>query len=145
MAKNYYDEIIEKIELLINEQKNDQALKILNEELSISYVPREYEEKLIKLKNKIEPEKEQKRKSLFSREELLTIVNEYEKHDINFLVDICNGFEEYNWNGFEKELEKIFNLKNLDSKIKSVIYNNLVVQNMNYEFKIEKLDRKSVV
>ena len=48
--KNYYDECLEKIETLLNEGNENDALNIINEELSMIYIPKEFEEKLIELK-----------------------------------------------------------------------------------------------
>ncbi len=141
MKKNYYDELIEEIEQLIKEDKKELALKKIKEELSLPYVPKLYEEKLFSFLNQIgyqEQDKNQK-KSIFSREELLTIMNEYRKHDIDFLFDISNGFEQYNWVGYEKDIETILNYDDLDNKVKALIYNNLVIQNLNYDFRINQL------
>ncbi len=43
---NYYDEIIQKIERLISEEKKDEAFDILKEELSQPYIPKEVMNKL---------------------------------------------------------------------------------------------------
>lgn len=45
---NYYDELIENIEYLINNKEYDQALLIIKNELNLPYVPREIEIKLNK-------------------------------------------------------------------------------------------------
>lgn len=45
---NYYDELIENIESLINNKEYDQALLIIKNELNLPYVPREIEIKLNK-------------------------------------------------------------------------------------------------
>lgn len=135
---NYYDELIKKIEQLLKENKVSEALSLIKEELSLPYVPKQYETKLNDLLSKLEPKKESK-KTLFSRDELISIINEYKNHDINFILEISYGFEQYNWNGYEKEIEKIFNFDGLDKKVKCIIYNSLVVQNLSYDFKINQL------
>jgi len=43
---NYYDEILKKIQNLIIENKNQEALDLVNEELNVSYVPKEVETEL---------------------------------------------------------------------------------------------------
>lgn len=136
--KNYYEELIEKLENLIKDNKNTEVLKILNEELSLPYVPKEYEEKFHQLLLEVLPEKQTK-KSFFSRDELITLINEHKKYDVSFLLDISNGFNEYNWIGYEKQIQDIFDLKNLDNKIKCSIYNSLVIQNIDYDFLINNI------
>lgn len=140
MKKNYYDELIENIEILISENKKNEAAKIIEEELSLIYVPLEYEKKLNSYLDQIQPKNDKNNKQkLFSREEILTIINEYRKHDNNFLIEIASLFDENNWRGFEKEINDIFNLKELDNKVKSIIYNSLVVQDIDYNFQIDNL------
>lgn len=134
---NYYDDLINKIEELIKKDKKHEALNIIKEELNLPYVPKLYEDKLNNYLAQLD-EKKEKKPFMFSREELITIMNESKKHDVNFLLDVSSGFEQYNWNGFEKEIEVILNDKNLDNKVKSIIYNNLVVQGLSYDFKIGK-------
>ena len=48
--KNYYDECLEKINILLNEGNKKDALHIIEEELSMIYIPKDFEEKLIELK-----------------------------------------------------------------------------------------------
>jgi len=43
---NYYDEILKKIQTLITENKNQEALDIVNDELAAPYVPKEVEAEL---------------------------------------------------------------------------------------------------
>jgi len=43
---NYYDEILKKIQTLITENQNQEALNLVNEELSAPYVPKEVEAEL---------------------------------------------------------------------------------------------------
>ncbi|WP_022934574.1 hypothetical protein ACJA28_02330 [Mesomycoplasma moatsii] len=140
MSKNYYELLIEEIESLINQNKEEEAFKKIDEELNLPYVPKIYEEKLKKYLHNLNLSKKSKniKKVYFSREELLTIMSEYKKHDINFLLDICNEFEQYNWINFEKEIENIFNT-DIDSKVKSIIYNTLVVQNLDHDFKLKNI------
>lgn len=146
MSKNYYELLIEEIESLINQNKEEEALKKIDEELNLPYVPKIYEEKLQKYLNNLSLSKKDKntKKVYFSREELLTIMSEYKKHDINFLIDICNEFEQYNWVNYEKEIESIFNT-NIDNKVKSIIYNTLVVQNLNHDFKIKNITINPII
>ncbi|MBD5422902.1 MAG: hypothetical protein HDR43_00135 [Mycoplasma sp.] len=137
--KNYYDELIEKIENFIKNNNKIGALKLIKEELSLPYVPKKYEEKLYVFLEQLEIKNESKKTSYFSRDELIQIIKEYKKHNIDFLLDISSKFDENNWIGYEKEINEIFNYDDLDKKVKSIIYNTLVLQNINYDFTIDKL------
>lgn len=137
MKKNYYEEVIEKIDSLIKENKKEQALSIIKEELSIPYIPRIYEEKF-KFFLEILETKREKNNGYFSKDELITIMFEFSKYSIDFILSVASSFDMYNWNSYENEIEKILNFDNLNSKAKSIIYNNLVIQNINYNFFIKK-------
>ena len=54
---NYYDELILQIEDLINGGKEDEALRLIQNELSLPYVPRETENRLKELKIQLEGRK----------------------------------------------------------------------------------------
>lgn len=137
MRKNYYDELIKKIKDLIEIKKNNEALNLINEELSMPYVPKIYEQKLYDLLSIVNPEKANEKKIYFSRDELLIMFENYKDFDNDFLLNISSYFEEFNWKGHEDKIEKILINKNIDNKIKSIIYNNLALQNIDYDFKVE--------
>ncbi len=50
---NYYDEMIDKIERLLKEENYELADRLIADELSVPYVPRDIEEKLHRLKQQI--------------------------------------------------------------------------------------------
>ncbi|MBR3841554.1 MAG: hypothetical protein IKM20_10495 [Erysipelotrichales bacterium] len=51
---NYYDELIDELQTLILEGKNQEALEKINVELRMPYIPKEYEEKLNILRKDIQ-------------------------------------------------------------------------------------------
>ena len=97
---NYYDETLEKIEKLLNENKEDEALLIINDELRQAYVPKYFEEKLIKYKNSFQ--KELVKKSLSDdeiieylkgpKEKQLIAVSLLDKKNLRDYVDVCNAY-----------------------------------------------------
>ncbi len=97
---NYYDETLEKIEKLLNENKEDEALLIINDELRQAYVPKDFEEKLIKYKNSYQ--KELVKKSLSDdeiieylkgpKEKQLIAVSLLDKKNLRDYVDVCNAY-----------------------------------------------------
>lgn len=142
MSKNYYEELIEKIEQLISKKENQEALKLIKDELSLPYIPKIYEDKIYyyyNLLNDDDDEKQTKKNNYFSRDEILLILNNYKNYDLDFLISIASLFDQYNWKGFEKQIEMILNFNDLDNKIKSLIYNCLVTHEINYDFQINNL------
>lgn len=51
----YYEELIEKVELLINEAKFEEAYQIVAEELELPFIEKKYEDKLIAYYNELKP------------------------------------------------------------------------------------------
>ena len=50
---NYYDEILKKIEELLKDNKQDEVRRIVDDELSQAYIPRDFEEKLNEIKDSL--------------------------------------------------------------------------------------------
>ena len=138
MSKNYYEELIEKIEELISKKENQEALKLIKDELSLPYIPKIYEDKIYHYYNLLnnEDEQETKKNNYFSRDEILSMLNNFKNYDLDFLISITSLFDQYNWKGFEDQIETILNFNDLDNKIKSLIYNCLVTHEINYDFQI---------
>ena len=141
MSKNYYEELIEKIEELISKKENQEALKLIKDELSLPYIPKIYEDKIYHYYNLLnnEDEQETKKNNYFSRDEILSMLNNFKNYDLDFLISITSLFDQYNWKGFEDQIETILNFNDLDNKIKSLIYNCLVTHEINYDFQINNL------
>lgn len=97
---NYYDETLEKIENLLKEEKAEQALLIIDEELKQAYIPKDFEEKLLKYKSRFQ--KESAKKSLSddeiieylkdSKDKQLIAVSLLDKKNLRDYVDICNQY-----------------------------------------------------
>ena len=51
IVMNYYDEILKKIEELLKDNKQDEVKRIVDDELSQAYIPRDFEEKLNEIKD----------------------------------------------------------------------------------------------
>ena len=97
---NYYDETLEKIEKLLSENKEDEALLIINDELRQAYIPKDFEEKLFKYKDSFQ--KELVKKSLSDdeiieylkgpKEKQLIAVSLLDKKNLRDYVDVCNAY-----------------------------------------------------
>ena len=93
---NYYNECLERIENFIQEGKLLEASKLIDEELSMPYVPIEFEEKLKELKKETLPVK---KKNMLSDEEMeayidkgeifqLLVVKELKERNIRQYLDL---------------------------------------------------------
>lgn len=137
MNKNFYEEIIEKINKLIKEDQFDLALNIIKEELSMPYVPKKYENILKSLLDELQTKNENKKRKYYSRDEIIDIFVNYDQYKENFLLEISSYFDEQNWIGYEKVIDEIFQLP-INKNIKIIIYNALTTQKINYDFTIDK-------
>ena len=98
---NYYDDALLKIENLINDGKYEDALKVIDEELNVPYVPKDIETKLNYLLDEIKPfihkiesiSLEDLEKYLFmDKEHQLIAVSELDKYNLRDYVDLCNKY-----------------------------------------------------
>lgn len=150
MNKNFYEETIEKINNLIKDNQIKEALKIIQDELSMPYIPKKYELIFKKLLNELEMKDKLKKRKYYSRDEIIDIFANFEQYEENFLLEISTYFEEQNWKGYEKIIDKIFQLPNLNKNIKIIIYNALTSQEINYDFiingfKINPIKNKIII
>lgn len=98
---NYYQEIIEKIKKLIEECNYDDAKKIIDDELSVPYVPKDIQDELENLSNIVKSNTfsfksltdEDIEKYLFmDSEHQLLAVNELNKRNLRDYVELCNNY-----------------------------------------------------
>ena len=72
MAKNYYDELLISVKQMIKNNQNDQAVKLIEEEFKLPYIPSIYEEKLKKIYEEIKPNFQNKKQTNpFTKEEII--------------------------------------------------------------------------
>lgn len=132
--KNYYDEIIEHIseESKVDKEK---AVLMLKKELSMPYIPENYEKEMQKLLTKLD--KAPEKKITATREEILECFSsEINNGKKLFLI---NKISEFNWVGYEKQIEKIFNTKKIRANFKSIFLEHLIEQKLDFDFKIDQL------
>lgn len=70
----YYEDILKKIELLLQQGDYTSAYAILEEELSMPYIPQEYEEKLISYYNDCRSEVKQSSMRHYEEEDITTLL-----------------------------------------------------------------------
>ncbi|MGL5522146.1 MAG: hypothetical protein ACRDAW_02660 [Metamycoplasmataceae bacterium] len=134
--KNYYDEVIEEIKK-ISQTDKQQAILILKKELAMPYIPQNYETIMKELEKKLLVDEKGKQKTV-TREEIIDAIFKKEDGMISgerlFLI---NEIPKFNWVGYEKDFEKAFNSKDIKQNIKTVIFENLINQKIDFDFKIE--------
>ncbi|WP_416324748.1 hypothetical protein [[Eubacterium] hominis] len=74
---SYYEDILKKVENLKQNQGYDECLKILEEELSMPYIPREYEERLIADYNECRAviRQDDRKQTVYDEEDIADLLN----------------------------------------------------------------------
>lgn len=134
MNLNYYDELINEIENFVKKNEIDKAIKIIESELSMPYIPKKYEVKMKNIYKKIKVNGVTS--NHYSKEQIINMFLKKEKKN-NFLLELSQLMINYNWFDYTQEIQMIFNDKSINNSIKANIYNILSIQNISYEFKID--------
>lgn len=139
MEKNYYDEIIEKVEKLLENNDLQSAYEIINKELSLPYVPGDYikpfNELKIKILNLIQ-DKNTKNNFFLETENILKVILNNDKNLISYAL---SEIEKRNLVDFKKELQNIFLSNEVIMQIKGIIYETLVKQKFDHDFIINDI------
>lgn len=98
---NYYDELLDKINSLIQKEHYSEAEKLIEDELSVAYIPRDVEEKLHSFKQTVQQNvifnnslnDDQIENYLFLDEShQLLAINELNKRNLRNYKDLCNRY-----------------------------------------------------
>ena len=124
---NYYEELIKNIEELISSNKLDEARKLINEELSLPYIPKDIEEKLLiysdtlkensRVRNSLDDD-EIVEYLLSKDEKQLIAVDTLSKKNLRDYIDVCEEFLKGNGN----------------VNAKALLIDSLIRQSINYDF-----------
>lgn len=134
---NYYEEILKKIEELLKNNKQEEANRIIDDELRQAYIPKDFEEKIKKLKADIvinTPLSTLSDDDIIaylksSKEKQLMAVSILDKKNLRDYVDICNDYLSHD--GFKNA--KVLLLDSLiRQELNDTIYYN--DDGMEYEF-----------
>ena len=108
---NYYDELISRIEGLISQNEIEEALRLIDNELSLPYVPRDAEEKLNSLLDQIRECRssrnaltmEQIEEYLFLDDfHQLMAVSSLDDKNLRNCIDLCKGYLRSDGNEYAK-------------------------------------------
>lgn len=92
---SYYDDTLKKIDKLIDEEKYEEALDILKEELSLAYVPKEFEDKFKNLLSQISQYTNNSSKELSDEEIINYLHSDKEKQLIGVSVLASKNLRNY--------------------------------------------------
>ncbi len=128
MKKKYYDEIKDKIDESLKKKDYDFAIKLINEEISMPYIPMEFENYLIETLKKI-PLNNNEERYTFTIEKIIDLLIKLDddKNDYSELINQLNKFN------LEKNLNEItyFFLKAKNKKNISLVFDELCKQKTN--------------
>lgn len=131
--KNYYKEIIEEIKK-IRESDLDQAVLLLKKELSMPYIPSNYQKEMQKLFKEYSKTFDEKNITM-SREELLQIISSEELSGRQSLA--LTQITQFNWVGFEETIQEIFISPKIANNAKTIFIESLIAQKLNYDFIVD--------
>ncbi|NQX84023.1 MAG: hypothetical protein HRS57_02395 [Mycoplasmataceae bacterium] len=132
--KNFYEETYQKIVDLIFENKYEEAIKILDEELSMPYIPSEYESKFVIQRNKIDSilNKDSKKSSdRLSFSYISDFFYDGNLEDIEKLDFCITNLNYLNLRNNIDEVKEFFNLDRLPNWVKADIF--LILANQKIE------------
>ena len=98
---NYYDELLSKLDELMDNKRYKEAEKLIDDELSMAYVPKDIESKLKEYKDEVKVytfrsrslNDEQIEEYLFNDpEHQLRAVTELDKRNLRDLIDLCDKY-----------------------------------------------------
>lgn len=130
IMSNYYNECLEKIENFIQEGKLSEASKLIDEELSMPYVPIEFEEKLKELKKETLPAK---KKNMLSDEEMEMYID---KGEI-FQLLVVKELKERNIRQYLDMIQHLFDVTE-SMLVKISLIEICIDQQLTEEFKVNK-------
>ena len=132
--KKYYDVTKLKIEILIKLEKNIDALIIIQDELKVPYIPRDFEEFLLVSKRELNNRIKDKDRKSFSYDDISLL----DKLDDVALVAIIPSINKFNLNGFEDVFQRILDNDIYTDFTKSLLIFALQDAKLNHEFKVIK-------
>ncbi|SRX66404.1 DUF3196 family protein [Mycoplasma mycoides] len=86
--KNYYEQTLDQIRDLIDNNKFDKALKLINQELEISYIPTDFENSLYKFLKEIKEKQATNLNKTYSVLEIKNLLNS--KNQLDQIIAIKN-------------------------------------------------------
>ncbi|NQX83259.1 MAG: hypothetical protein HRS50_00905 [Mycoplasmataceae bacterium] len=130
MENKYYIEIRNKIELFIIKNEYEKALKVINEELSMPYIPIEFEKFLLESLNNI-PINDKKSVFNLSLEKILDLLIKLDKSNKDF-SELIQHLSKFNLKNEKDELEYYFS-KSENKRNRAMIFELLIKEKVDME------------
>lgn len=137
----YYEILSLYLVALTATKEYDKATSIINEELSMPYIPFEYENMFLEtydfiIETKRNTMEYQDRITFKSEEEIIDVLNNQE--DINILFECVHALKSYNIRKIMPELQKFLQDKNKNSIVKTFIMELLISQQISTPILVDK-------
>lgn len=132
---NHYMEIINQLDALIKSKKYKEAYKILSKELSMPYIPMEYEKQFIACKKELSLKMKDAndKKNIKSNFDKATIFQIILDKNLTLIPLALNQLKELNLKSSIGEIKKLFSNKTIPNSIKVIILEFIVDQDINID------------
>ena len=134
VEKKYYE--ITKIKILFLLFLNEiiEASSLINEELKVPYIPRDFEDFLIEKQREVELVIQESNKKIISMEDLLNI----DKFDEAKLIEVIPSLNDFNLNKLVDKIQVVFDNPKISNLIKSLLIASLSDNGLNATFSVIK-------
>jgi len=138
MKNNYYNELIEKIDFLIKEEKHEEALVLINDELSMPYVPLKTEKKLKQLLSLVKSSVVTESNKI-SFDKIYELLLSPKIHEMD-KIEIVNLLDEVNLRNYIDEIKELLikGSGEISLSIKARLINKLKTQGVEETVKVNK-------
>ena len=133
---NYYIELIQKIDTLISKEEYIEALALVNEELSMPYIPLETEKKL-KSYHELLFEKTTKTNNAINFEKIYKMLNSSKIHEMD-KIEIVNLLDDVNLDKYFDEIQEMLikDSERISTTVKARLINKLKSQGVEETVKV---------
>jgi len=132
---NYYEEVLAKINQLMEAEHYDEALKLIDLELSMPYVPKELETKLIDYRKEILSMVTKPNENNFSGELIFSLL-ENDNLSLDEKIGLLQKLEKVNVRNYLTQVNQFLNSKN-KNELKTILIYLLANQEVDHEFTYE--------
>jgi len=140
---NYYEEVLAKINQLMETEKYDEALKLIDLELSMPYVPKDLETKLIDYRKAILTVITKTSESNFSGELIFSLLKN-DNLSLDEKIGLLQKLEKVNLRNYLTDVEQFLNSEN-QNELKTVLIYLLANQEIDHEFSYKNSLQKVVI
>ena len=134
IEKKYYEIIKIKLLFLLFLNKIIEAASLINEELKVPYIPRDFEDFLLKKQKEIDLIINEKNDKQFTIDDLFEI----DSFDETKLIQVIPSLNDFNLSKIVDKIQNVFNNPNISNLIKSLLIASLSDNGLNASFTVVK-------